>query len=619
MEFNIDYGPVSLTPKVAPPSGPLYASVDGRVSPLSNGEVVFFDLHTEQLHVMTEQVLGAMDLCRPFRSLDEHVQALQQAMPALQQQADAVRRVLESLIARGLLISDVQYLERLGQAPTQAAAAPAPFSALFIRACDRPAQLRRLLDSLLEYERQFAPRRRYVVLDDSRDAGHAREQRRLVEEFASAAGVEARHVGADAWNAAASFAAAESGQVDAADRLLRRAPAQRAHGGGLGWNLALLLGAGTRFALLDDDFLFPLRMHPEVDGRVDLGATGALPARFLDSLDEALAAGRERDIDPLQDHLELCGAGLGSVLGRHALLQLRPADLRGLAPSALPHLTRSNRIIATVNGHRGHSGAATSGWMFVLDERSRESFWNERERYLRQIESPTLWYGPARSRLQAHGNFTPFMLDGGELLPCTSPHGRSEDLLFAGLCRLLAPQSLTVHLPTSIGHRQESERNRAASLREAFTPGLNAYLADMAMSAAGEFHAVDRRLRLHAFATRLRDMAAASDAAIAGELREHLAYARSSLIQTLQSIVQSTKSAPVYWLADLRQLIEAQGKALTQGGPPRLADWKLASDEAAIAAAYRSSLEEHAAALEAWPALWQVATERREALWKTLD
>jgi hypothetical protein len=616
MEFKIDYGSVALpTKSPAPPAGPLFASVDGRVSPLSNGEVVFLDLHTEQLHVMTEQVLGAMDLCRPFRTLDEHVQGLQQAMPALQQQGEAVKRVLESLVQRGLLLSDTDYLKRLGRVQ---AAAPAPFSALFVRACDRPAQLRRLLDSLLDYERRSGAKRRYVVLDDSRETASVREQQRLVAEFAAAAGVEARHVGGEAWNRAAAWLGREAGAGASADWLLQRAPERRAHGGGLGWNLATLLAAGTRHALLDDDFLFPLRMHPEVDGRVDLGASGPIPARFFDSLDAALDAGRERDGDPLQDHLDLCGAPLGAALGRHALLQLRPADLRGLAPSALPHLARGERIIATVNGHRGHSGASTSGWLFALDERSRESLWSERERYLRQIDSPTVWYGPSRTRLQAQGNFTPFMLDGGTLLPYTSPAGRSEDLLFAGLCRLVAPHALTAHLPTAVGHRQEHERRRAGSLREAFTPGLNAYLADLALSTAGELHAEDPARRLHGFAARLRDLAEASDASIAGELREHLAYARSTLIQHLQAVLQAAPSSPVYWQADLRQLIEAQGKALTQAGPPRLADWVQEADTAAVARAYRAALAEHAAALEAWPALWQLAATRREALWQQL-
>lgn len=615
MDFKIDYGNVPLNPRVSSPSGPLYASVDGRVSSLSNGEVVFFDLATEQLHVMTEQVLGAMDLCRPFRTLDEHNQALRQAIPALAQQADAVKRVLESLIARGLLISDDDYLKRLSAVD---AAPPAEFSGLFIRACDRPAQVRRLLESLLDYERRHSPRRRYVLIDDSRQGDNAREHRRLLTEFAAEAGVPVQYVGAEAWTAVADLVARATGRVAQSDWLLRRMPERRVHGGGLAMNLIAVLAAGRRYALLDDDFLFPLRLHPEADGRVDLGATGQMPARFFGGVDAALAAGREYDRDPLQDHLDACGASVGALLGGHALFGLGRNELRGLAPSALPHLAPGNRVIATVNGHRGHSGSATTAWLFTLDGKSRDGLWAERDSYLRHIDSPSLWYGPARTRLQAQGNFTPFMVDGSGLLPYTNPAGRGEDQLFASLCRLLEPQSLSAHLPTAVGHLQEQERSRAASLKQAFSPGFNAYLADMALTSASEFHAADRGARLRGFAARLRDMSGASDATILGELREHLAYTRSSLVNRMQAVLHGATGAPVYWQADLRQLIEVHGKALVQGGVPRLGDWEPQLDAAGCAQRYRESMSLHAEALELWPEVWAIARDQRERLWKSL-
>ena len=74
-------------------------------------------------------------------------------------QRDNVRRVLENLGARGLLVSDGDFLQRIA---TSTAQAPAPARAVFIRACDRPAQLERLLKSLADYERRFGTTRRYV-------------------------------------------------------------------------------------------------------------------------------------------------------------------------------------------------------------------------------------------------------------------------------------------------------------------------------------------------------------------------------------------------------------------------------------------------------------------------
>ncbi len=606
MDFQIDYGAVALTKKPAPPSGPLFASVNGRVSSLANGEVVFFDLATEQLHVMTEQVLGAMDVCRPFRTLDEHVAAVRRAMPKLPAQGDAVKRVLENLISRGLLISGTDYLARLAE---DSAAQQAEFAGLFIRACDRPQQVKRLLASLVDYEKQYTPRHRYWLVDDSRDTANAREHADLLAKFAAEAGVETRYIGVDEWSRYVDRVTRNAAPKAAADWLLRR-DANRRHSGGLAMNLIALLAAGRRYALLDDDFLFPLRLHPEAKTGVDLAASASLPVRFFGNVDTALQAGGEFDRDPLQVHLDACGAPLGALLNRHPQLQIGRAELAGTAPSLLPHLDRGRRVIATVNGHRGHSGASSTGWLFALDAQSRESLWSNREDYLRHIDSPSLWYGPSRTRLQAQGNYTPFTVDASAMVPFTSPVGRGEDRLFGALSRYLSPDSLTAHLPTSIGHRQEAERPRSASLKAAFTPSLNDYLCDLAAHAAGDYHAADPATRLQGLAGRLRDLAAASDRSIVGELREHLAQARAALVHTLHSVLQSAKGAPVYWQADLRQLIEANGKALIAGGAPRLADWE-ALDADAVARRYREDLSQFAQALDAWPALWQAAAEQR--------
>lgn len=610
MDFQIDYGTLPLTKKPAPPSGPLFASVAGRVSSLANGEVVFFDLDTEQLHVMTEQVLGAMDVCRPFRTLEEHVAAVRQAMPKLPQQGDAVKRVLENLISRGLLISDADWLARLAEHDERA---QAEFAGIFIRACDRPEQTKRLLASLLEYERKYAPKHRYWLVDDSRDAAHAREHAALLAQFGAEAGVETRYVGPAEWSKLADALAAGNTHQGAADWLLRR-ELPRPHAGGLAMNLIALLAAGRRYALLDDDFLFPLRLHPEAGGGVELKAGGQLPVRFFANAESALDAGVEFDGDPLQAHFDLCGAPLGARLNTHPQLSLSRADLVGAAPSLLPHLDRGRRIIATVNGHRGHSGTASAGWLFALDPKSREGFWGSREDYLRNIESPALWYGPARARLQAQGNFTPFTVDASRMLPFTRPAGRGEDRLFGAMCRFLSPDSLTAHLPTAIGHRQEGERSRAATLKQAFTPGLNDYFMDLANASAAEFHAEDRAARLRGFAARLRDLSAGSEKSILGELREHLAAVRSSLVHSLHSVLQSAKGAPVYWQADLRQLIEANGKAMIAGGVPKLADWDDVDDTATLTARYRQALSQHADALDAWPAMWDAALSRRGEL-----
>src|SRR6476620_11521826 len=120
LNYQINYGTMNVSPAPArtDASAPLFASEDGVVASLSNNECIFQMRRTGDTHVMTYQVLQALDQCREFRSLDEHIARIQTTIPGLPTQQDGVRRVLESLGARGLLVADADFLRRLGAAPS---------------------------------------------------------------------------------------------------------------------------------------------------------------------------------------------------------------------------------------------------------------------------------------------------------------------------------------------------------------------------------------------------------------------------------------------------------------------------------------------------------------------
>ena len=181
MDFEIDYGAFTQA-KPRRDTDPLYASVGGRVNSLSNDEIVFYDTATDNAHVMTQQVLQALDLSRSFRTLNEHAERVIEALPQLKGQQAAVRRVLDGLVKRGLMVEGAAFAARFHGEATQdpgsrAQATPelAPFAGLFVRACDRPAQLRRLLETLHERERTHGGGHAVTVVDDSTDPANARE------------------------------------------------------------------------------------------------------------------------------------------------------------------------------------------------------------------------------------------------------------------------------------------------------------------------------------------------------------------------------------------------------------------------------------------------------------
>jgi hypothetical protein len=593
------------------PNAPLFASEDGLVASLSNSECIFQLRRTGEPHVMTYQVLRALDQCREFRTLDEHVARIMTTIPGLQAQRDGVLRVLESLTNRGLLVRDASLLERLASTPARSVA---PMRAVFIRACDRPAQLEKLLATLTEYERRFRANRQYVLLDDSTNAAAIDRHRDLLREFARETGCKLAYVGsAEQARLIERLAKAVPAARDALPTLLARSKSGGRFGGGRGWNLALLLSAGCRFALFDDDQRLPLRRPDGAQAGLDPNPGTPIHARFARNFDEVRASGEEVLDDPFELHLEASGQALGTLASGSRYAIERTA-LRGLSFTRIAHLNERAHVLATLQGTYGSSRTETGLWLYQLAADSREDFWRDRDGYLRNIEAANLWYGVRQARALNVATFTPFTFDNAQFLPCTNAQGRGEDLLFSAAARLCHPDSLVLELPTAIGHVQEGTRKRSEKTLAAQTPRFNHFVADFVQRQIPEPLSADPAQRLHLLAANLRDLGGASETARVRYLREYLGYVRADLIERLQQQFDASPDAPVYWQADMRTIIESNGKALLNQAPPRLGDWSDELDNAGCADALRAETASLAAAYEAWPSLWSHARDAGEQL-----
>ena len=610
-ELEINYGTFAMG-KAAREQGPVLASIDGRVSRLGGEEVVFLDTASNKTHVMTRQVLEAMDVCRDFQPLDKHVANVAARVEGMRGKEAAVRQVLQSLEKRGLLISDADFLARF-QDQSQRDTSGDAGAAVFIRACDRPEQLQRLCRTLTENEQRHAAGHRYVVVDDSTDANASKSHATMLGQLASDAGVRTAHVGQKTWKRIADGLAKELPEHrGSVEWLLQRPQAQHATpGGGIGRNLISLLSAGSRYLLLDDDFQLPLRRHPTYQPGLDVRGAGWGMHTYA-SRGEALAAGEALDRDPLGFGLGFCGQHVGGLGEVDVDCGLDVAALRGLSPSRTPMLKGDAFVASTINGHSGDPGSGRLTWLFLLDEAARAEFTSSRERYLDTLSNPGAWYGARRYMLSDSANFTAFAVDGSRLMPCTMPHQRGEDALFGSLVRMMYPNSVALNLPYAIGHQQEGRRDRGDWLDEPESPGMPICLADLAKNLAGELVASDPVSRMGSLAARLRDLASADDEGLGRYLNEFLAYRRSLLIDTLQRVLASAKSPPLYWAADLRRLVEANGKALIERPPIRFTGCPKDWDDAQTLRWFRDEAFALANGLDAWPAMWEVAMAKRD-------
>ena len=613
LSYQFNYPAAGSVPALKPdPNAPVFASEDGRVASLSSQECIFLVKRSGEPHVMTFQVLQALDLCREFRTLDEHAARIQSTVPGLAGKRDDIRRVLEGLVQRQLLLSDSAFIERLRAAPARQ---PAPMRGVFIRACDRPPQLANLLRSLTEYERRHRANRRYVVIDDSTLPASVNEQRDLLREFARATGCKVNYTGsAERSKLVDRIAKAVPRARDVLAQLLLRDahPHAQRFGGGRGWNLALLLSAGARMALLDDDERVPLRRFDSVRAGLDPNPNSVLQARFFDSMEQALGAGVEVEEDPFELHLKACGQALGTLLGDGYPIERE--TLRGLNLGRLDLLTPGTRVVSTQNGSYGSARTATALWLYQLDGESRAEFFRDRESYLRNVEAQHLLCGVAQARVWEVAGFSPFTLDNSEFLPCTSPVGRAEDSLGNALTRYCLPETIAFEFPTAIGHVQESARRRSTQTLAASQPRVNDFLRDFVRQQSGLFKAADPGQRIAFFAEVLRDLARASERERIDHLREYLSYVRADVIDRLQHQLEAATEAPVYWQADARAIVQANAKMLLAATPPRLSDWPEDLDAAGCARMLRTELNLFADACEHWPALWRHAAEQGEKL-----
>ncbi|HJT98949.1 MAG TPA: hypothetical protein VJ696_11600, partial [Rhodanobacteraceae bacterium] len=523
INYRIDYGTMSAAapaPRIDP-DAPLFASEDGVVASLSNNECIFQMRRTGDTHVMTYQVLQALDQCREFRTLDEHVARIMATIPGLAAQREGVVRVLESLTKRGLLVSDSEFLQRV---TSVAAGEPEPLRAVFIRACDRPGRVELLLASLADYERRFRANRHYVLLDDSTSRDAANRHRDLLREFARATGCKLTYIGAaERQRLVDSLARAVPQAAQSVQWLLAGGTDPDRFGGGRSWNVAMLLSAGARAILLDDDHRLPLRRLDDMREGLDPNPSATSTTRFFRNVDNALGAGEEIDEDPFELHLDAVGRPLGALTSsrRYAI---EPAALRGLTLSRLDHLHGGAPIRTTHHGSYGSARSESGLWLYHLSPEDRAEFTRDRDSYLRNVEGGSVWYGYRQARAAGAGTFSPFAFDNSVMLPCTNPLGRGEDALFSRVVELCHDGALMLELPVAVGHVQETQRKRSTQTLAAHVPRFNYFVTDFVRRQLPEFNADDPAQRLNLLAAHLRDIGGASDRGCVRQLQDYLAY-----------------------------------------------------------------------------------------------
>lgn len=592
MEFEFNFGERQIS---TPQDMTLYASVDGIAQQLNEDELVFMDYETGQNHVMTMQVLQALGLTQQFRPLDEHIQQIAEAIPDLKNQKRAIEKVLQFLIDKKLIISADDWLEKVKNSAQTIQ--QAPYAGMVVRTCNRPDQLLRLLESLEKYQAQHGSEHPVLVFDDSLDEKNRDRNEKICKQVK----LPVKYHGASWQN---QFIGMLKQEWPADGRLIDwlLAP-KKGFTGGRVWNLALLALAGKRFSYYDDDYL----MQPRISEKshldfIDLSAESRLNIEFGLNVQEVKAKSKPYKADLLQQMVSACGSSFGGWLSEQQ--GLNTSSLYGLRLLELDRINTDSVIKTTGNGTWGSPRAAGNYWLYLLNKEQREDFWRDRETYLDNIDASHLLHYAGHFQALIKANFSPSTIDNSNFMPFTMPQGTNEDYYFVSMAEVCYPHKVSLQFPVMMGHLQTENRDRSHFNHIARRPGINSFVADYLTSVAGQFFSHDAVIRFQNAKTAIDDLIHNPDQMLLNRLREYLSRTQSNLIHQLQQILAEVDEPPIYWQADVKELIETNGAAIKSNEPPLLKDWSDDLDALGCVKQLRQDLQQVSDAMAIWPKLW---------------
>ncbi len=594
MDFEFNLGEFNLS-QAQPQDNTLYASLSGSMAQVSNEEVIFMPADGLNNQVMTMDVMHAMSLTSHFLPLHAHVQQIEQMIPKLKNQRGAIQSVLELLKKNRLLLSESDWLEHL---LSDVKERQVPSAGVVIRTCNRPDCLTRILESLATYQEKFKRNDAILVFDDSADPAMQEKNRKVC---VSQKNLRIQHFG-ESWQNQfiGMLKEAFPQHAEAVDWLLAERDEFSA---GRVWNFALLSLAGKKFAFYDDDYLIQPRAvsHPHAEW-LDLSDAVDLQVEFGLNVRDIKNQCEESEVDVLGEMLDACGQSFGQWLRGRSLQQIE--SLQGQSIFEMQRLESNGVIKTTGNGTWGSPRAQSNYWLYFLKGTQRESFWKDRETYLSNIEAAHLLHYSPQWQALSMTRFAPSAIDNSALTPFSMPVNKNEDHFFNALMLFCYPQQVSLHHPVMMGHIQDSARKRSQMNHLAMRPNFNKFVADFLLTQLDSCHSQEPTVRMQAMAQVLHELMTASDAFLIQTMNQYITKVRADLVAALQAEFIAAEDAPIYWKADVKELIEANGKALVGQTLPRLSDWPDEWDDARCLECLRQDVQPIAQALEVWPQLW---------------
>ena len=549
-------------------------------------------------HRLRRNEVSILQRCEPMQTAEQHADAILRAEDSAHSRRPLVD-IIDRLTDRGLLATESSVTKQFTKSdrPSQ----PAPISTLIIRSSGRPRAMKRALESILRHGASGIGISTCVVIDDSRDQAMRRKIGTLIEAAAERTEIRFVHLGPEHRDRLLALLAARGSlSRQRLDWFVNGQPGtgQRY---GCAINLALLLAAGSRFALLDDD--------ASLDAIFDEPSDASDVAELTDGHDVqpgfpepgALSPPfREYPgFSPLRPHAEWLGTTTGEMLAGNGPAKVR---LAGLTSRSLAEMRSDGRVRFTVNGVFGDPGTRSPRWIYCRPATQMTELMADEQRYRDLIGRR--WMARRESRLRAMLGFTLMTttltgIDNTSIMLPTLPNGAGEDGVLGEAVRFLDPGSMQIGMPWMLRHQPETPRHWSdADLAKPVTvnPGMffRQQLADLAETARSD----DAGARAGLLRSRLTDLAAAGPCELSSEIFSQVMSERCEIAGLLGRRANEAK-LPGYLVGDYRRMIEAQtrSKSMEDVVP------------AGVVTDIRNTAAAYAAGIDDWIGAWNIARE----------
>jgi len=581
--------------------------------PLPSGNLLMQNSRNGRRAMVKPEVYAALLHCKQFKTLEQHTATLVGVESSMQGQEADIRRVLQSMLNSGMMTSAKSACDRFkAKTSKEASGTPDKSPVVAILTWERPQALERLLESMANNCDTGKFHRLYVI-DDSRKTENIELNQALAKRYAPRIACPLQYFG-------------QLGQRSMIDGLVQRLPkhenairflADRARWrdfwtSGMSRNLALLLSAGRRLVMLDDDVVCdvydPPRPKPDITFSDD-----PREAEFFAGEQDWAHLHQPINPDPVDRHMQCLGLTFSEALDVLGQNHLKPSGFQNATALQLSELQSGSEILLTECGSLGCPGTNKNTWLPDMAPASLKRMLASEAATGKALGSRKVWSGRNHPHFAPRSNMSQITgFDNRRMLPPYLPIYRGEDRLFGYMLDFIFPTSVTLDYPWAAPHLPLPDRKwRDRDLD--FSPGdsFPMFFVEKIIGHKSACLSTHPEERLSSLSGWFDDMASAPANTLIAMYRDSRLGDDSARLAQLTGLLEKADAAPVSWQnylrngiaklnADLdlasREDFKVRGLSATLEGDDLIAFW-------------RGVWKDFAAALRAWPEIRQAAAD----------